>query len=92
MNTIEIAKKLVELCKQGKNMEALDILFADDVVSVEAVAMPGVQQEKKGFAPLAPWGAVCRRIPIRRDEQAFRKENEDGRGRPLYGPERKDRT
>jgi ketosteroid isomerase-like protein len=50
MNTIEIAKKLVELCKQGKNMEALDILFADDVVSVEAVAMPGMQQEIKGLA------------------------------------------
>jgi hypothetical protein len=32
-------------CLQGKNMEALDILFADDVVSVEAVAMTGVQQE-----------------------------------------------
>ena len=26
MNTIEISKKLVELCKQGKNMDALDIL------------------------------------------------------------------
>jgi hypothetical protein len=34
-----------EDCLQGKNMEALDILFADDVVSVEAVAMPGAQQE-----------------------------------------------
>lgn len=43
MNTIEIAKKLVELCKQGRNMEALDILFADDVVSVEAVEMPRVR-------------------------------------------------
>ena len=50
MNTIETAKKLVELCKQGKNMEALDILFADDVVSVEAAAMPSVQQEMKGLA------------------------------------------
>ena len=50
MNTIEIAKKLAELCKQGRNMEALDILFADDVVSVEAVAMPGTQQEIKGLA------------------------------------------
>jgi hypothetical protein len=50
MNTIEIAKKLAELCKQGRNMEALDVLFADDVVSVEAVAMPGAQQEVKGLA------------------------------------------
>jgi ketosteroid isomerase-like protein len=31
-------------------MEALDILSADDVVSVEAVGMPGVQQEIKGLA------------------------------------------
>jgi hypothetical protein len=28
MNTIEIAKKLAELCQQGRNVEALDILFA----------------------------------------------------------------
>lgn len=50
MDTMEIAKKLVELCKQGKNLEALDTLFAEDVVSVEAVATPGVQQEAKGLA------------------------------------------
>ncbi|CAH1198635.1 Ketosteroid isomerase-related protein [Candidatus Nitrotoga sp. BS] len=50
MNTMEIAKKLVELCKQGKNLEALSTLFADDVVSVEAVEMPGAQQEVKGLA------------------------------------------
>ena len=52
MNTMEIAKKLVELCKQGKNMEALDTLFADDAVSVEAIAMPGLQQEMKGLAAI----------------------------------------
>ncbi|MEO6025124.1 MAG: nuclear transport factor 2 family protein [Burkholderiales bacterium] len=50
MNTMEIAKQLVELCRQGKNTEALDTLFADDVVSVEAVAMPGGQQEANGLA------------------------------------------
>jgi ketosteroid isomerase-like protein len=49
MNTMEIAKKLVELCRQGKNMEVLDTLFADDVVSVEAVAMPEIPQELKGL-------------------------------------------
>ena len=52
MNTIEIAKKLVEFCKQGKNREALDTLFADDAVSVEAMAMPGAQQESKGLAAI----------------------------------------
>ncbi len=56
MNTTEIAKKLVELCKQGKNNEALDTLFAEDMVSVEAVAMPGIQQEAKGLAAVKAKG------------------------------------
>lgn len=50
MTTMEIAKKLVALCQQGKNMEALETLFTQDVISVEAVAMPGMQQEAKGLA------------------------------------------
>ena len=36
MNTLEIGKKLVELCREGKNEEAVNTLLADDVVSVEA--------------------------------------------------------
>jgi ketosteroid isomerase-like protein len=57
MTTMEIARKLVELCKQGKNAEALDTLFADDVVSVEAVAMPGgAAQEAKGLAAVRAKG------------------------------------
>lgn len=61
MNTMEISRKLVELCKQGKNMEALDTLFAEDMVSVEAVAVPGMEQEAKGLAAVKEknewWGA-----------------------------------
>lgn len=49
MTTMEIARKLVELCRQGKNMEALNSLYAADVVSVEAAAMPGGQREAKGL-------------------------------------------
>ena len=56
MNTMEIARKMVELCKQGKNAEALDTLFADNLVSVEAVAMPGGQQEAKGLAAVKAKG------------------------------------
>ena len=56
MNTMEIARKMVELCRQGKNAEALDTLFADDLVSVEAVAMPGGQQEAKGLAAVKAKG------------------------------------
>ena len=49
MNTMQIGRRLVDLCKQGKNTEALTTLFADDAVSVEAVAPPGGQQEVKGL-------------------------------------------
>ena len=51
MKTMEIAQKMVDLCRQGKNLEALNTLFADDVVSVEAVAMSGTpSRELKGLA------------------------------------------
>lgn len=36
MTTKEIADKLVELCRQGKNLEAEDLLYHSDVVSLEA--------------------------------------------------------
>lgn len=50
MTTMEIAKKLADLCREGKNLQALDTLYADDVVSIEAVAMPGGPKEVKGLA------------------------------------------
>jgi SnoaL-like domain len=49
MNTMEIANKLIELCRQGKNDESLRTLFADNAVSVEAMAPPGGQQETVGL-------------------------------------------
>ncbi len=50
MTTMEIAKKLADLCREGKNLQALDTLYADDVVSIEAAAMPGGPKEVKGLA------------------------------------------
>jgi hypothetical protein len=50
MNALEVGKKLVELCKQGKNEEALATLYAEDVVSVEAGAPPGQSPESRGIA------------------------------------------
>jgi len=52
MNTMEIASKLMELCSQGKNMEAHATLYAEDAVSVEAFAMPGGEQEARGLAAI----------------------------------------
>ena len=51
MNTLEIATKLVDLCRQGRNGEA-KVLYANDVVSIEALAQPGGQQEVKGLVAL----------------------------------------
>ena len=56
MTTMAIAKKLVELCRQGKNSEALDTLYSNDAVSVEAVSMPEMPQESKGLAAIKAKG------------------------------------
>ena len=52
MSTLDIAKKLVNFCRQGKNDQAVATLFADDAVSVEAMAMAGGTKEVKGIAAI----------------------------------------
>lgn len=49
MTTIDVGKKLVELCKAGKNEEAMKTLYAKDIVSVEAAAPPGQSAESHGI-------------------------------------------
>ncbi len=49
MNAYEVGKKLVELCQAHKNLEAIDQLYAKDVVSVEAAQFPGMQRETTGL-------------------------------------------
>jgi ketosteroid isomerase-like protein len=49
MDTKEVAEKLVGLCKEGKNQEAIDSLYADDIVSVEAQAAEGMPAEMHGI-------------------------------------------
>ncbi|MGH6630982.1 MAG: SnoaL-like domain-containing protein [Burkholderiales bacterium] len=56
MSTLDIANKLVDLCRQGKSEEALSALYAEDAVSVEAAAMPGAPQEAKGLAAIKAKG------------------------------------
>lgn len=46
-STLDVGKKLVELCRQGKALEAMNTLYSDDVVSIEAQgneAMPARMQ------------------------------------------------
>jgi ketosteroid isomerase-like protein len=49
MTTQEVANKLVELCSQGKFMEAIRSLYAQDIVSVEAAPMPDGSREMTGL-------------------------------------------
>lgn len=49
LSTMEIANTLVELCRQGKNDEAMKQLYADDIVSIEAGAPPGQSRESHGL-------------------------------------------
>jgi len=51
-SAFEVGKKLVALVKQGKNLEAINTLYADDIVSVEPQPMGNEPAEKKGIATI----------------------------------------
>jgi hypothetical protein len=40
MSTQQVAARFMELCKQAKNFDAMEELYSDGIVSVEAVAGP----------------------------------------------------
>ena len=41
MSTWEVAKKWKDMCDQGKNLECINELYADNVISKEMPGMPG---------------------------------------------------
>jgi hypothetical protein len=49
MTTKEVADSLVKFCSEGKFHEAIDALYSDDIVSMEAGAPPGGSREAKGI-------------------------------------------
>lgn len=56
MSVLEIGKRYVALCKEGKFDQCLDELFAENAVSVEAGAPPGVDRMAKGLAAIRAKG------------------------------------
>jgi hypothetical protein len=50
MTTQEVANNLVKLCSEGKFYEAVETLYSDDIVSMEAGAPPEGSRESKGLA------------------------------------------
>lgn len=49
MDTKEVALKLVEHCKKGEFMKAIDTFYGKDIVSIEPMAMPTMPAEMHGF-------------------------------------------
>lgn len=49
MDTRQVAERVVELCRQGKNDEAKNTFYSADIVSIEAVAPPGMSPECRGI-------------------------------------------
>jgi hypothetical protein len=49
-STLEVGKKLVELCKQGKFNEAINTLYGSDIVSVEVHGGPNMPARMEGIA------------------------------------------
>ena len=49
MSVADIANGLVALCREGKNLEAVNKYYADDIVSVESASGPGMPAEMTGI-------------------------------------------
>ncbi|MEO7166874.1 MAG: nuclear transport factor 2 family protein [Spartobacteria bacterium] len=65
MNTSEIGKKVVELVRKQAWHEAIDTLYGDDVVSVEARGREGEPAEKHGIAAVrakTDWWVECMQV------------------------------
>jgi ketosteroid isomerase-like protein len=54
--TLEIARKYVQLCKNGDHHGILETLFSKDATSVEAAAMPGNPAEVRGVKAIGEKG------------------------------------
>ena len=51
-STMEIGKQLVELCRQGKAMEAINTLYSPRIVSIEAHSMATMPARMEGIAAI----------------------------------------
>ena len=48
-SALEVGKRLVELCRKGKAMDAINTLYSPNIVSIEAQAMPAMPQRMEGL-------------------------------------------
>jgi ketosteroid isomerase-like protein len=55
-DTLSVGKKLVDMCREGKHMEAIEELYSPNIVSVEAGAPPGGSPRTEGIAAIKSKG------------------------------------
>ena len=48
-STTAVAQELVALCREGKNMDAINRLYSPDIVSIEPMGGPDMPAEMKGI-------------------------------------------
>jgi ketosteroid isomerase-like protein len=48
-DTLQVGKKLVEFCKHGDNIKAIDELYSPEIESQEPMAMPGMPERMQGI-------------------------------------------
>ena len=51
-STLEVGRRLVDLCRMGKNLEAINTLYAPDVVSVEVIRDEKMPARMEGVAAI----------------------------------------
>ena len=73
MTAKEIGTELVALCRLGKNMEAIEKFYSSDVVSIEAFAMPNMDQTQTGIEAI-------------KGKNAWWVENHEVHGGEVHGP------
>lgn len=49
-DTMTVGTQLVDLCRQGKEREAIETLYAPEIVSIEPIEMPGMPARVEGLA------------------------------------------
>lgn len=49
MTTLEIGKRLVDLCQEGKGVEAVDALYDEKIVSIEAEGNDAIPARMEGI-------------------------------------------
>ena len=48
-STMEVGQRLVELCRQNKNVDAVNSLYAPNIVSLELMDHPGMPKRMQGI-------------------------------------------